>query len=280
MTRDIVRSASIEMIPLSGARQKLALVPAGSTITVTCSQRLGLGATLDLAEVAAGAGYRVVPHIAARQVRDDAELADVVARLRDGGIEDVYVIGGDAGRPAGRFDSAGDLLEAFERGGHAFATVGVACYPEGHPAIPDDVLLTELRRKQRLADYMVSQLCFDATALVAWLGRTRDAGVDLPLRIGIAAPLKARKLVELSMRIGVGPSLRFLTKQRGFVGNLLVGGRYDPEHLLQDVERIVVPDELGISGLHIFSFNDVAGATAWRQQYQHPGLQDGSGTAG
>jgi methylenetetrahydrofolate reductase (NADPH) len=127
---------------------------------------------------------------------------------------------------------------------------------------------------------MVSQLCFDAAALVGWLRRTRDAGIDLPLRIGIAAPLKAPKLVELSMRIGVGPSLRFLTKQRGFVGNMLIGGRYDPEHLLQDIGRVAAFDELGIDGLHIFSFNEIAGATAWQQQYQHPGLQDGSGTAG
>jgi methylenetetrahydrofolate reductase (NADPH) len=277
---DIVRAASIEMIPLSGAQQKVALIPSPSTITVTCSQRLGLAATLDLADVCVEAGHRVVPHLAARQIRDDAELSDIVARLRESGIEDVYVIGGDAAQPTGRFDSAGDLLEAFERGGHAFASVGVACYPEGHPAITGDVLLSELRRKQRFADYMVSQLCFDAATLVGWLRRTRDAGITLPLRIGIAAPVKAHKLVELSMRIGVGSSLRFLTKQRGLVNNMLIGGRYEPEHLLQDVEQIAALDELVISGLHIFSFNEVAGAAAWRQQYQHPGLQNGSGTAG
>jgi methylenetetrahydrofolate reductase (NADPH) len=270
MTGDVVRAASIEVIPLSGARHELGLVPPGSTITITCSPRLGIGATLDLAEVAVAAGHRVVPHLAARQIRDDAELADVVARLRDRAVDDVFVIGGDADRPVGGFDSAGDLLEAFERGGHTFASVGVACYPEGHPVIPGPVLRAELLRKQRLADYMISQLCFDAAALVSWLGRSRDAGINLPLRIGIAAPLKARKLVELSMRIGVGSSLRFLTKQRGFVNNMLIGGRYEPEHLLQDVRRIAALDDLGISGLHIFSFNDVAGATAWQQQYQPP----------
>jgi methylenetetrahydrofolate reductase (NADPH) len=47
------------------------------------------------------AGHRVVPHRAARQVTDEAELRRFVGRLEALGVTDLYVIGGDAATPAG-----------------------------------------------------------------------------------------------------------------------------------------------------------------------------------
>ncbi|MFK0113260.1 methylenetetrahydrofolate reductase [Streptomyces sp. NPDC091217] len=262
--RQLVRAATLEVIPLRTATDKLALIPPGTTISVTCSPKLGMSATLEYAAAARRSGLAVIPHLAARAIKDSSELEHIVARLAELGIDHIYVVGGDADEPAGDYSSAGELLEELDRSGHGFDSVGVACYPEGHPKIPDEVLLTELKRKQTFADYMVSQMCFDGTSLVDWLRHVRDSGVETPLRIGLAAPLKASKLVDLSMRIGVGTSLRYLTRQRGFVGNLLLGGTYRPEHLLHEIAGEVPPADLGISGVHLFSFNQVADAVQWR----------------
>jgi methylenetetrahydrofolate reductase (NADPH) len=262
----LVSSANIEVIPLKGADEKLGVLPAGAGVTITCSPKFGLGRTLQHVEGAAQAGFRVVPHLAARQVADKAELRAFVRRVEAAGVIDLYVIGGDADEPAGRYTSAFDLLRDLAEIDHSLQRIGVACYPEGHPKIPGEVLSAALREKQQYADYMVSQLCFDVGALTGWLGHARAAGITLPLRIGLAAPLSTRKLAELSLKIGVGTSVRFLTKQHGLVGNLLLGSSYRPESLLSGIDPEILFDPANVEGLHLFSFNQVDATANWQRQ--------------
>lgn len=262
----LVRSATIEIIPVKGYQQKLAEVPTGMTVTITCSPTFGLERTLAATEFAAGAGYSVVPHLAARQVVDETELKEIVRRLDAAEVRSLYVIGGDAAAPAGVFSSSAELLDALGGIDHGLTSIGVACYPEGHPAIADDVLMAALLAKQPAVHYMVSQLCFDGRALLRWLRSARDAGVTLPLHIGLAAPMQTRKLAELSLTIGVGSSLRYLTKQHGLVGNLLRGKSYRPEQLLVDIGPELVSPVSNIQRLHVFSFNQVAATVEWQQR--------------
>lgn len=262
----LIRAADIEIIPLKGADQKLAAVPAGSTVTVTCSPKFGLDRTLEHCVRAAAAGYRVVPHLAARQVRDEAELRAFLARLDVAGITDLYVIGGDATEPAGPYRDAGDLVGALSAIEHGITSIGVACYPEGHPTISDSALAEALRRKQPHVHYMVSQLCFDPDVLSKWLRAARAAGITLPLHVGLAAPLNTRRLLELSLKIGVGPSLRYLTKQHGMLGNLLLGTSYRPEKFLHGLGEDLLSDELAIDAVHLFSFNQLDATVEWQQR--------------
>lgn len=262
----LVRGADVEVIPLRSVEETYRVIPRDTTVTITCSPKFGLDRTLAHVELAVASGLSAVPHLAARQVRDHEELADIVGRLGGLGVTQVFVIGGDAEAGAGVFDTAEDLLVGLESIQHPFTRIGVACYPEGHPNISDRDLLDALLRKQRHAHYMVSQLCFDVDVLIAWLADVRSKGVELPLRIGLAAPLNSRKLIELSMKIGVGSSVRFISKQHGAVRNLLLGTSYRPERMLgQMAERFNSP-ELGIDGLHVFSFNQVEATVAWQQQ--------------
>jgi methylenetetrahydrofolate reductase (NADPH) len=266
----LVREADIEVIPLRGVDEKLTVVPAGTTLTITCSAKFGLERTLAYAALAVKAGYRVVPHLAARQVADVAALRDFTGRLDDLGVTRLYVVGGDAPEPAGAYRSAAELLEDLASIHHGMTTIGVACYPEGHPAISDASLLEALQRKQSFASYMVSQLCFDHRAITGWLRKVRAAGIALPLHVGLAAPLKTRKLVDLSLRIGVGSSIRYLTKQHGFVGNVLRGRSYAPEQLLYQIGDDLSSDELAIERLHLFSFNQIAPTVDWQARITGP----------
>lgn len=264
--RTLARSAKIEIIPLRGYEQKLAEVPRDTTVTITCSPRLGLERTLAATEIAAAAGYDVVPHLAARQVVDETELKEFVRRLEAAGVRNLYVIGGDAARPAGIYSSSAELLDALGGLDHGLTSIGVACYPEGHPAIAGDVLLAALLAKQPVVHYMVSQLCFDAPALLGWLHGVREAGVTLPLHIGLAAPMQARRLAEISLEIGVGSSLRYLAKQHGLLGNLLRGKSYQPERLLVDMGPELVSRAMNVERLHLFSFNQVAATADWQRR--------------
>ncbi|TKA09485.1 methylenetetrahydrofolate reductase [Actinacidiphila oryziradicis] len=262
----LATGANVEVIPLRGVEQKLSEIPINTTVTVTCSPKFGLDRTLDYAELAVKTGHRVVPHLAARQVADKAELLGFVRRLDALGVKDLYVIGGDAATPAGDYTSAAELIEALGAIDHGLERIGVACYPEGHPKIADNELLDALRRKQPHAHYMVSQLCFDVDTLVSWLRRMRSAGIELPLRLGLAAPMNILKLTELSIKIGVGSSVRFLTKQHGLVGSLLRGSSYQPEELLYRIGAELTSDELRIEGLHLFSFNQISATVGWQQR--------------
>ena len=264
--RQLVETARIEVIPLKGADARMVTIPASTTVTVTISPKFGLERTLDHTAAAAKLGHRVVPHLAARQLADEAQLRDVLHRLDELGVSDLYVIGGDADPPAGIYSEAADVLEAMTHIDHGITSIGVGCYPEGHPKISDEALAEALVRKQPYADYMVSQLCFDAEAAVSWLERTRSLGVTLPLHIGLAAPMNTRKLAELSLRIGVGSSLRYLTKQHGILSNLLFGSDYRPEKLLHALGAKLLDADLAIEGIHLFSFNQIEATVAWQQR--------------
>ncbi len=268
VVRSLVREAAYEVIPLKGLDKKLAALPKSTTVTVTSSVKLGLGRTLEQSLGATAAGYRVVPHLPARQVHDATELREFVGRIRDVGITDLYVVGGDASEPLGPYRSAAELLAELAGIDHGLTDIGVACYPEGHPSIPDDVLLAALLDKQRFASYMCSQLCFDGAALGGWLRLTRQAGVTLPLHLGIAGPLSMLELTELSVRIGVGASVKYLTKQHGLVGSLLRGSSYRPEELLVGIGEDLASAALDISRLHLCTFNRVGATLDWQRRIE------------
>ena len=108
----LLRNPRYEVIPAKDTEQAVAeFVPAGMTVTVTASPVKGLEPTIELTERLAERGYRVVPHLAARSVTGDAQLAGIVDRLTACGVDDVFVPGGDAPHPAGPFDGALALLE-------------------------------------------------------------------------------------------------------------------------------------------------------------------------
>jgi methylenetetrahydrofolate reductase (NADPH) len=186
-----------EVFPAAGAEDAVAgWLPAGATVTVTASPGKGLDATVSLAERLAGRGYRVVPHLSARLVSDDAHLAAIVARLTACGIDDVFVPAGDADPPAGPYDSALPLLMRLAEMGSPFARTGITGYPESHPRIGDDVTIQAMWDKRRYASYIVSNLCFDPAVLRRWITRIRDRGVTLPLYLGLAGPLERTRLLR------------------------------------------------------------------------------------
>jgi methylenetetrahydrofolate reductase (NADPH) len=247
-----------EVIPGKGTEQAvLDWVPAGQTVTVTAPPVRGLEPTLDLAVRLAGHGYRVVPHLAARSVVDDAHLVDIVARLQESGIDDVFVPGGDATHPAGRFDSALPLLERLTEMGRPFGQVGITGYPESHPKISDDVTIQAMWDKRRFATYIVSNVCFDPAALGRWIGRVRARGVTLPLYVGLAGPAERSRLLKMAAVAGASESARFITRHPGWILRFWLPGGYSPDRFLDRAAPVLSDPAAGVVGLHLFTFNQL-----------------------
>jgi methylenetetrahydrofolate reductase (NADPH) len=242
-----------EVLPFAGAETEAKAVGPGLTLTVTCSPRHGMDATVDVACRLRELGHVVVPHVAARMIRGSEHLDGLLERMAGAGIADVYLIGGDAAQPLGPYASAVDLIGELRAHRRAPRTVGIAAYPEGHPLIDPDALADALRRKAAHADYMVTQLCFDPGVLLDWVERTREAGIDLPLYAGVPGAVDRRKLLEISLRVGVGGSVSFVRKQRGL--RRLVSRPAAAAERLTDSLGPLVGGELGIAGLHFFTFN-------------------------
>jgi methylenetetrahydrofolate reductase (NADPH) len=235
------------------------------TVTVTASPTKGLDPTLDLTERLAGRGYRVVPHLSARLVRDDDHLADIVARMTACGVDDVFVPAGDADPPAGRFDSALPLLDRLAEMGSPFSRVGVTGYPESHPKIDDDITIQAMWDKRHHATYVVSNLCFDPAALRKWIARVRARGVTQPLFVGIAGPVDRTRLVRMAAKAGVAESARFLAGHARWFLRLGTPGAYDPDRLLERVGATLAAPASAVEGLHVFTFNQVRGTEQWRR---------------
>src|SRR5213594_306763 len=136
----MLAAARFELVPNAALAQQIAYLPAKATVSVTSSPRRGLEPTLLLCERLADRGFRAVPHLSARLVEGHEHLDQIVRRLEDGGIGEVFVVGGDSARPAGPFDSALSLLRALAEKGHGFERVGIAGYPERHPLASDETL--------------------------------------------------------------------------------------------------------------------------------------------
>ena len=243
----------IEIIPSTGiVEQVQALVPLTTTLTMTCLPHHGIERTMRASVELSTLGYTVIPHLAARSINDRAELTRIMRECDVAGIGEVFVIGGDRKQPAGPYDSALPVLEDIAQYTGGRMRAGVAGYPEGHPSVAALDLLDALLDKQHLATHVVTQMCFATPKILDYAALLRREGVDLPVWAGVAGSVPRTKLVTLATQIGVGSSLKFLTRKGPLARKLLSGDRYSPHALVAGLEN-----QPGIAGIHLYSFSNL-----------------------
>ena len=238
-------------------------LPVERKLSVTASPSKGQDVTLDLTEQLARAGYAVVPHIAARQVPSKEALVEIVARLTELGVTEIFVPGGDATDP-GDFPDALSLLRTLDGMEHPFTQIGITGYPESHPTISDDLTIQSMWDKRLYATHVVSNLSFDAKSIETWVRRMRRRGVTLPLLLGVPGPVERAKLLAMATKIGVGDSTKFLMKHKSTLTRLAAPGGFTGERFLANCAHLAEDPELALEGLHVYSFNQIAKTEAWR----------------
>ena len=264
---ELLSNASYEVMPLRTAEDAvLSSLPTTILLTVTVTEARGIEATLRLTERLARQGYRVAPHLAARQFVDRSHATDVFSRLGEAGVRSAFVIGGDVPRPMGPFPDAYSLLRHMQEVGSPFEEIGIAGYPEGHAAISQDETDLALKQKAPLASYVITQICFDAATTSSWAGRVAASGVRLPVRVGLPGPVSRQKLVRIAAGLGLGQSARFLQKQQGLLWRFLLPGGYHPTRLAKQLAIASTRTSNNIRSLHIFTFNELARTETWRRE--------------
>jgi methylenetetrahydrofolate reductase (NADPH) len=269
---DLLTDARFELMPFDSFDDEMTHLPDDATIAITTSPQLGIDRTVKRAGQAAEQGYDVVPHIAARYVRNREHLEEIVRVLTDAGVTDIFVPGGDREEPAGKFESAYDLLSTLDSMEYSFDEVGITGYPEGHAFLDEKTLANSMAEKEPYATYIVTQLCYDPETVLEWIEDIRDRGTDLPVEIGIPGVMNYQRLIKISRKVSVGDSIQFLKKTTGILGFVrqLIGSRgtYKPNEL---IDGLVPADEemYGIRGVHIYTFNQTTDTESWRRDRLH-----------
>jgi methylenetetrahydrofolate reductase (NADPH) len=246
-------------------------LPAGAEVFVANIPNDSLDLLVKAAARVREIGFVPVPHIVARNIQDLAELDSLMKRLAaEAGVDRVLSLGGDRDKPLGTLDASLQLIESGAYEKHGVRHVTIACYPEGHPRIGEQVLWQALDTKiaaltrRGLEIRLVSQFTFDPEPILAMAKRFRGAGITAPLRVGVAGPASRAKLIKYAMRCGVGASLRALTERKSMASSFL--GGETPDELLNFVALASAGDAaLGIEGVHFFTFGAPESSVEWAQ---------------
>lgn len=264
-------AASIEISPYQAMESAdlPGLIPRGVRVYMT---DVGTDSTETIARGAArldDLGLVAVPHFASRRLTSHQDLETRIQRLTgEAGVRDVLVIGGGLDEPAGAFTSTMEVLETGLFDKYGIKHIGVAGHPEGSPDFSVDMAKEALRLKQAFAERtdaemrIVTQFGFDAAGFIRWADGLRDAGVQLPVHLGVAGPAKLTTLVKYAIMCGVGNSVNFIKKRAASVATMVKG--FDPEEVVQPIEQHIGESRhTPITQVHVFPFGGVKKSAQW-----------------
>ena len=239
------------------------LLEPGTAVTISMPPGQTYHGIVALATRLKRAGFRPVPHVAARRIASRDALDEYLARAAgEAGVDSALVIGGDSDRASGPFESSLALLETGLLQRHGIAHVGVAGYPEGHPRIATSALDAALAAKKGLARsagidlQVVTQFCFESEPVLSWVARMKGHG--LPVRVGLSGPASLPRLLRFAMLCGIGNSVRALKARPQAITRLLIEA--GPEVVVRDLARRAVAP---IVGIHFFCFGGLVRTARW-----------------
>ena len=265
--RALVENAKLELIPMKNLEQAISELQPNSSISMTCSPAKTIEATLDETAKLVADGHHVSPHISARMVQTPAHLADILARLAEIGTKEIFVVGGDADTPGCYFDAI-EFIDALLELDPDIDHIGYTAYPDSHPFISTEKLHDALHAKQSMiletgrTAHVSTQMCFSPDQIRQWLRTERATGLTVPVHLGIPGVIDKTKLMTMGVRLGVGTSLRYLSKNRKAIGKMMTQRSFQPDQLLKPLAGEL--EQLGIGGIHLFTFNQVATTEEWR----------------
>ncbi|MFY0691272.1 MAG: methylenetetrahydrofolate reductase [Paracoccaceae bacterium] len=270
-----LKDYSIEVMPRTAEKVEdfRALLPEGTRVYIAHIEGTPIEDMVATAARLARDGFRVMPHFPARIIRDDAVLADWIARYQgEAGVDQALLLAGGVAEPHGAFHSSMQLLETglFDKAG--FKRLHVAGHPEGNRDIDHDGSMKNvedaLRWKQAFSERtdaqmaLATQFAFDAKPVIAWANGLTEAGITLPIHIGVAGPAKLQTLIKFAVACGVGPSLKVLQKRAMDVTKLLLP--YEPTEFLSELaaHKAANPD-FNITNVHFFPLGGIKTNANW-----------------
>jgi methylenetetrahydrofolate reductase (NADPH) len=218
-------------------------------------------------------GFSTMPHFPARIIRDKATLNEWISRYQgEAGVAQALILAGGVSKPHGEYESSMDLLETglFDKAN--FKNIHIAGHPEGNKDIDPDGssknVDAALKSKQNYKDktdanmVIATQFAFESGPIIEWANSIKNAGIDIPIHIGIAGPAKLQTLIKFALACGVGPSLKVLQKRATDVTKLLLP--YEPTDVLSQLaDHKANNSDFNISGVHFFPLGGIKTNAKW-----------------
>lgn len=271
----LLQDYSIEVMPRTAEKidDFRDFLPKGTRVYIAHIEGTPINDMVGTAKRVAAEGYPVMPHFPARIIKDEATLADWIARYQgEAGVDQALLLAGGVDKPHGDYHSSMQLMESglFDKAG--FKRLHCAGHPEGNKDIDADGSTKNvdeaLRWKQMFSERtdakmaLATQFAFEPKPIIEWANAVQSAGIDIPIHIGIAGPAKLQTLIKFAIACGVGPSLKVLQKRAMDVTKLLLP--YEPTDVLTELaaHKAANPD-FNITNVHFFPLGGIKTNAKW-----------------
>ena len=244
---------------------------------ISCTYGAGgtnVGKNMDVCKMIKDAGTIPVTHFTC--IGNTAEgIKDQLQNYLDNGVDHMLALRGDL--PFGWTGTGGDFAYATDLVAYVRKEFGdkieiaVAGSPEGHiscRSLESDIAV--LKQKQdNGADYIMTQLCWDMEQFKYWLDAIREAGVTMPVDVGIMPILDQAATINMALSRNACVMPRELCEI--ISRNWIFPNPFDKEPFDADVEgkkarfkeegieyTIRQIDEyraLGVNGIHLYALN-------------------------
>ncbi len=267
----LLKNASVEMTckDVDALAEAKTLIPAGTDIFIALFPNQTWDDLTAAAKAVRDAGFNAVPHVPARRIKNQAELAEIARKLTQvAGANTLLLIAGDMPAPEGVYDSTIGVLESGELIKAGIKTIYMAGHPEGHTHTkPEQQRQFEARKVQLAKEQgfeliFTTQVCFESGPILAWETIMRSNGITHAIRPGLAGPAGIKTLLRYAKVCGAGASIRALTSGKaGLIGKLLTDA--GPEEVVTQLAAAQASGSNQFVGVHMFAFGGFLKTCKW-----------------
>ena len=242
-------------------------IPSGTLVYIAHIEGTPIEEMVETAKKVNDQGFSAMPHFPARIIKDKNVLEDWISRYKnEANVSNALLIAGGANKPYGQYDSSIQLIESELFDKADFNNLHIAGHPEGSMDIDPDGSTTnvdqalswknEFSKRTDANMAITTQFSFDANSVISWANNIKEAGIDIPVHIGIAGPAKLQTLLRYSIECGVGASIKIIQKRAKDLTKLLLP--YKPTNIITELATYKANNpSFNIEKVHFFPLGGI-----------------------
>ena len=246
-------------------------IPSGTLVYIAHIEGTPIEEMVETAKKINDQGFCAMPHFPARIIKDKNVLEDWISRYKnEANVSNALLIAGGANKPYGEYDSSIQLIESELFDKADFNNLHIAGHPEGSMDIDPDGSTTnvdqalswknEFSKRTDANMAITTQFSFDANSVISWANNIKEAGIDIPVHIGIAGPAKLQTLLRYSIECGVGASIKIIQKRAKDLTKLLLP--YKPTNIIKELATYKANNpSFNIEKVHFFPLGGIKQVT-------------------